>query len=92
MYQITVLIFEKKKGWSTLADSTKYSLCLLGVKGEDNKTDHAICIVGQWIFDSNLSKAIPLSKESLDICCSSGDGSVTCFVEATRGFMLKIRK
>ena len=41
---------------------------LLGVNGGGG---HAITIVGRWIFDGNLKRGIPLSKESLDWCCST---------------------
>ena len=28
--------------------------------------DHAITLVGSWLFDANLPHALPLSRESLD--------------------------
>ena len=79
------------KSWDTIRDSVKHSLCLLGVRGKDGKTDHAVCVVGEWIFDSNLEKALPLTKVSLDICCSSGDGTITEFDSVTRGILLNQR-
>ena len=33
--------------------------------------NHAISIVGHWIFDSNYWKAIFLTQEPLDIICST---------------------
>ena len=65
-------------------------LCILGVRSSDNKTDHAICIVENWIFDSNFEKALELKQESLDICCSSIDRN-TGFTKATKGIVLKKR-
>ena len=36
--------------------------------------NHAISILGYWIFDSNYKKAIFLTQESLDIIFSPSDG------------------
>ena len=44
--------------------------------GEDEGTGHAVTIVGPWIFDATLPHALPLSRESLDECCSSARGRV----------------
>ena len=32
--------------------------------------NHAISVVGSWIFDSNYERAIVLNKASLDMICS----------------------
>ena len=44
--------------------------------GEDGGTGHAVTIVGPWIFDATLPHALPLSRASLDECCSSARGGV----------------
>ena len=44
--------------------------------GEDGGVGHAVTIVGRWIFDATLSHALPLSRASLDDCCSSAQGRV----------------
>ena len=36
--------------------------------------NHAISVVGYWIFDSNHEKALVLNRESLDIICSPSVG------------------
>ena len=36
--------------------------------------NHAISIVGYWIFDSNYEKALPLTRESFDLICSPSVG------------------
>ena len=36
--------------------------------------NHAISIVGYWIFDSNYEKALYLTRESLDLICSPSVG------------------
>ena len=32
--------------------------------------NHAVIIVGYWIFESNYRKALPLTTESLNVICS----------------------
>ena len=36
--------------------------------------NHAVIISGNWIFDSNYNKSLPLAILSLDLICSSLDG------------------
>jgi hypothetical protein len=62
----------------------------LGIKSFDGKTDHAICIVGNWIFDETFTNALKLCKSSLDLCSSSGK-RITKFAGVTHGYMLKAR-
>jgi hypothetical protein len=64
---------------------------LLGVysiQSTDGKTDHAICVVGRWIFDSNFKHALPLNKESLTLCSSSNDRK-TDFVRVVFAVILR---
>ena len=35
---------------------------------------HVIAVVGEWIFDSTFTHAIPLKKENLDFLCSEDKG------------------
>ena len=30
---------------------------------------HCVAVVGKWIFDSNFTFALPLTKENLEYCC-----------------------
>ena len=39
----------------------------------DGHRDHCVAVVECWIFDANFGYALPLSKESLDRCCSTVD-------------------
>ena len=43
--------------------------------------NHAISIVGYWIFDSNYEKSLVLNRESLDMICapSVGEEQVAVF-------------
>ena len=36
--------------------------------------NHAISVVGSWIFDSNYERALVLNKESLDMICAPSIG------------------
>lgn len=49
----------------------KDCLVMACIKGKDGKEDHCICIYNHWIFDSNFEKALLLSIDSLNVCCSS---------------------
>ena len=43
--------------------------------------NHAISVVGNWIFDSNYEKALVLNRASLDMICapSGGEGQAANF-------------
>jgi hypothetical protein len=56
--------------WNIINDSKEYEMSLVALYSSDSKTDHAVSIAGDWIFDSNFEYALPLCKESLDLCCS----------------------
>jgi hypothetical protein len=89
--QFVSLSEKRKRKWNALNSPNDFLMCVLGIRSSDGKTDHAICIADGWIFDSNFEKALPLSKESLDLCSSSNERK-TDFVEVTRGILLKSRK
>ena len=36
--------------------------------------NHAISVVGSWIFDSNYERALVFNKESLDMICATSIG------------------
>ena len=46
-------------------------LVLACLRGADRMEDHCIAVYDRWIFDSNFNQALSLSKESLDLCCST---------------------
>ena len=48
--------------------------CIVNCNGQD---DHCITIYRKWIYDGNFSHALPLSKRSLDLCCSSDEKALT---------------
>jgi hypothetical protein len=49
------------------------------IRGSDGKEDHCVAVYDRWIFDTNFEQALTLSRESLDLCCSS-DGKLTPFI------------
>jgi hypothetical protein len=53
-------ILENRSMWPTL--------CVL--KSSDNSTSHAVTVVENYIFDSNVSYALLLDQKNLDWCCS----------------------
>ena len=78
---------KKKKFFDPLNPPETYLMCVVGVRSEDGKADHAITIVNQWIFDANLEKALPLTKASLDVCCSTDDRN-SQYVGVVHGWMV----
>ena len=63
-------------------------MCLVGLLSNDAKTDHAVAVASNWIFDSNMERALPLSRESLDLCCSDAERKST-WLGVTRVSLLK---
>jgi len=43
------------------------------LRASNGKEDHTVTIYNNWIFDGNFSHALPLQKESLDLCCSTDE-------------------
>ena len=46
-------------------------LVVASLRGSDGKEEHCVTIYDKWVFDSNFDFALPLTKEALDLCCSS---------------------
>jgi hypothetical protein len=40
--------------WNIINDSKEYVMCFVGLYSSDSKTDHAVSIAGDWIFDSKF--------------------------------------
>jgi len=75
----------KASNWNMFENDNNHLVVVL-LQGSDNTEDHCVTICGKWIFDSNLKNAIPLSKESLDLCCSS-DGDPVSFVKVVKALL-----
>jgi len=62
------------------------------LRGTDGSTSHCVAVVQHWIFDSNLSKALPLTRASLDWCCGSvKDDSRAKYELVESGYMFSRR-
>jgi hypothetical protein len=90
-FDVCFLSGKKARTHDILIHSTEIILGIYSIFAEDGKTDHSISIVGQWIFDSNFENALPLSRESLNICSSSDDRK-TDYVGIVFGCILKKNK
>ena len=55
----------------------KNQLVVALLRGSNTKEDHCVTIFDNWIFNSNFDWALPLSKELLDLCCSSDETNGT---------------
>ena len=53
------------------------SLLVMHLKETDGAEDHAVCVSLSYIFDSNRSRALPLSQEGLDAINFAGVVSAT---------------
>jgi hypothetical protein len=44
---------------------------VLQLQDKDGNTQHAVTIVGNFIFDANCAQALDLTRDNLDYCCST---------------------
>ena len=58
--------------FDVLSDISEFPT-VLALEAVDGGMQHAITAVGKLIFDSNCEWVLPLTKKSLDYCCSSDD-------------------
>jgi hypothetical protein len=82
-----------KKDFQWEKDMNNYMFLVGVIKDSTGSCQHAVTIFRNWIFDSNEPYALPLCKESLDVCTwSVKDGKVedasmfVCFVD---GYILQ---
>ena len=67
-------------------------LVIAQLRGNDGKEDHVITIARRMVFDSNMVHALPLTRETLDICCRSDENETDIFekvVHARKFFRYK---
>ena len=83
----TPLNFKRLKGnaWNILENWEK-SMVVVTLHGSDGQEDHCVTVYGKLIFDSNFSNALPLTIESLDLCCSSNSRAEK-FVEVVHALL-----
>jgi hypothetical protein len=51
------------------------TLCQLQAK--NGSIRHGVTICGKFVFDSNVKKVLPLTRASLDWCCSTNEDKST---------------
>jgi hypothetical protein len=63
---------KKIKGWNyDIVHEKSIFPTVVALEDCQGGTHHAITIVGGIIFDSNCERALPLTRKSLDYCCST---------------------
>ena len=58
------------------------------LRGSDFKENHSVAIYNNWIYDGNFNMALPLTKESLNKCCST-DKKKCSFVAFVKTFIIQ---
>ena len=66
------------------APSWGFHVCRVILQGTDGGIEHAISVIGNWVFDSNVDVALPLKREVLDWCVM---GKYVCAYRAIRFFL-----
>ena len=63
------LIKYKKMGDYKILEDISVKFTLVQLMDSLGNVNHAISVVGRWIFDSNYERALVLNRESLDMIC-----------------------
>ena len=71
----------KKKGEYDIFNDITTNVTLVQLMDSLGNNNHAISVVGSWIFDSNYEKELVLNRASLDMICASsiGEEQAACF-------------
>ena len=64
----------KKKGEYDILENISANVTLVQLVDSLGNVNHAITVVGSWIFESNYERALVLNKESLDMICAPSIG------------------
>ena len=68
------LIKYKKMGDYNILEDIIANVTLVQLMDSIVNVNHAISVVGNWIFDSNYERALVLNKASLDMICAPSVG------------------
>ena len=71
--QYNLTIWKKNNAFDILNDICE-NVTLVQLMESLGNVNHAISIVGHWIFDSNYNKRLCFTQEFLDIICSPSIG------------------
>ena len=69
------LIKYKKKGDYKFLEDISANVTLVQLMDSLVNVNHAISVVGNWIFDSNYEIALVLNRASLDMICAPSIGA-----------------
>ena len=71
----------KKMGDYKILEDISEKFTLVQLMDSLGNVNHAISVVGSWIFDSNYEKSLVLNRASLDMICASsiGEEQAACF-------------
>ena len=64
----------KKKGEYDILENISANVTLVQLMDSLGNVNHAISVVGSWIFDSNYERALVPNKASLDMICAPSVG------------------
>ena len=64
----------KKMGEYKMLENISANVTLVQLMYSLGNLNHAISVVGSWIFDSNYERALVLNKASLDPICAPSVG------------------
>ena len=64
------LVKNKKKGSYGILTDISENFTLVQLMDYLGNVNHAISVLGYWIFESNYKRALVLNRESLDIICA----------------------
>ena len=68
------LIKYKMMGYYKILEDISANITLVQLMDSLGNVNHAISVVGNWIFDSNYEKALVLNSASLDTICAPSVG------------------
>ena len=68
------LIKYKKMGDYKILEDISANVTLVQYMDSIGNVNHAISVVGSWIFESNYERALVLNKASLDMICAPSVG------------------
>ena len=66
-------VWQKKYDFDILKNVSQYVTFVKLMESLGN-VNHAICIVGYWIFDSKYEESLCLTQKTLDVICSPSVG------------------
>ena len=79
--ELSDILFFFFKGRYDIFNNITANVTLVQLMYSLGNVNHAISVVGSWIFDSNYEKALVLNRASLDMICASSidEEQAACF-------------